>query len=194
MPPRGDLGNSSFNPTESQRRKEHAAKVRGASAPRAPKVAKQFGDAHIPAGKGHEFRAAGERMIQGAMAGLYQSALEIFKESQVQVPVDTATLKASGRVNEPFIQGDKIICELGYGYGEALSPKTGRMARSYAIPVHERGDQYHEPPTKFKFLEDPVVAYIRDFEPTLAAHIQRAEKMSTGELRTFLADVGGGHA
>jgi hypothetical protein len=141
-----------------------------------------------------EFSAAGDRMLLGLAAGLYQSALTIFAESQVEVPVDTATLKASGRVNEPTIEGDEMVCVLGYGYGEELNPKTGKMARGYAIPVHERMEVHHDAPTKAKFLEDPVLAYIRDFEPTLAAAITRAEKMPSGDLRTWMEDIGAGHA
>lgn len=132
-------------------------------------------------------------MLLGLAAGMYAAELEIFAESQIQVPVDTATLKASGRVMEPEIIGDEMVGVIGYAYGSAVSPRTGRPVWAYALPVHERTEVHHAPPTKAKFLEDPALAYISQYEGTLAAYITRGEKMSDGSLRTWIEDLKGGH-
>lgn len=136
----------------------------------------------------HEFRDAGRELLKGLSAGLYQAGIAIMRESQGEVPVDTSVLKSSGRVFEPVLVGTTLLCTLGYGYGDEVNPKTGERAAGYAIPVHERLEVRHAPPTKAKYLEDPVLAYIKDYEPTLGAAIVRAEKSPTG-LRTWLEEL-----
>lgn len=136
----------------------------------------------------HEFRNAGKELLKGLEAGLYQAAIAIMRVSQGEVPVDTSVLKSSGRVMEPVMVGTTMVCTLGYGYGDEINPKTGERAAGYAIPVHERIEVRHDPPTKAKYLEDPVYRYIKDYEPTLGAAITRAVKSPTG-IRTFLEEL-----
>ena len=81
---------------------------------------------------------------------LYRLANEVFAESQIQTPVDTGTLRSSGHVTPPVAAAGHIVVEIGYG----------GAAREYAYWVHERLDLHHAPPTKAKYLEDPVVAAI----------------------------------
>lgn len=131
------------------------------------------------------FRDAGEQLIQGAMGGLYQAAVDIMYVSQVQCPVDTATLKASARILEPVRTPTSITVTLGYGYGAERNPRTGQLPSEYAVPVHERLEVKHAPPTKAKYLEDPMLAYASLFGPTIAMSITRAEKSSDG-LKTSM--------
>lgn len=128
------------------------------------------------------FVDAGEKLLQGLAAGLYQAAVDIMFVSQHECPIDTGTLRASGRVNEPVRTLTGIEVTLGYGYGEQVNPETGELALQYAIPVHERTNVRHEPPTKAKFLEDPALAYTVLFERTLAVWMQRARVDVTGGL------------
>lgn len=138
----------------------------------------------------HEFRDAGETMLKGLAAGLYQAGIAIMRDSQHEVPVEFAILKASGRVLEPVTDGRTIVVTLGYGYGEEVNPRDGKTAAGYAIPVHERLDVRHDPPTKAKFLEDPVLAYIPFYEETLAASITRAlRNPATGNLDLSLEQI-----
>jgi hypothetical protein len=71
---------------------------------------------------------------------------EIFNESQAQVPVRTGVLKASGHVDPPSILGNDIEVNIGYG----------GAAAQYALFVHENLQAHHTPPTKAKYLEDPM--------------------------------------
>ncbi len=119
------------------------------------------------------FTSAGEEIVQATKVGLYKAAIEIMYESQRIVPVDTATLKGSAQVQEPEHVGDRISVTLGYGYGVQVNPKTGQIAAQYAVPVHERLDQYHAPPTQAKYLEQPVLEFIPRFGETIAASISR---------------------
>lgn len=131
------------------------------------------------------FRQAGEQLIQASERGLYQAAVDIMYVSQTECPVDTATLKSSARIIEPVRTAEAITVTMGYGYGNERNPKTGELASGYAVPVHERMDVKHEPPTKAKYLEDPMHAYAALFGRTLAMSIQRAEKTSEGLALTM---------
>ena len=131
-----------------------------------------------------EFTEAGRRLIEGAKAGLYQTGIDIMFLSQIEVPVDTGTLKGSARVNEPEEYVDRVVCTIGYGYGEEINPKTGERAIQYALPVHEILEASHKPPTKAKFLEDPALAYEGAFEKTMAVWMSRAFK-AEGDLVHF---------
>mgnify|MGYP001577880849 FL=1 len=132
------------------------------------------------------FHDAAQRLLEGLKAGMYQAGLDIMYVSEAEVPVDTATLKLSARVQEPIRVGDNIECEIGYGYGSELNPKTGQPASSYAVPVHERLDQFHEPPTKAKFLEDPVYGYASLYEETIATTM----RMTAEGTLSYRLDIG----
>lgn len=129
-------------------------------------------------------------MLQGLAQGLYKAGIDIMRESQHQVPVEFAILKASGRVLEPVVTGTTMVVTVGYGYGEERNPRDGKTAAGYAIPVHERLELRHDPPTKAKFLEDPALEYAPHLEPTLAVAITRAlRNPHTGRLDTFLEEL-----
>lgn len=137
---------------------------------------------------GGPFHDAGQQIVRGVMAGMYQAGIDIMYVSEQEVPVDTATLKASGRVMEPVRLGDDVECVIGYGYGDELNPKTGQPASAYAVPVHERMDQRHAPPSKAKFLEDPVYGYASLYGDTIAVGVEQAT--SGSYARSFFVDHG----
>lgn len=116
------------------------------------------------------------RFVESAGAGLYQEGLAIMHESQQLVPVLTGTLRASGRVLAPEIEGDLVTVTLGYGYGETTNPQTGESASGYAIPVHERVDVVH-PNGEAKFLEKPALERSDKLAGSVAVSITRAVKV-----------------
>lgn len=78
--------------------------------------------------------------------GLYEFGEEEMAESKRLVPVDTGTLRDSGRVEEPVWKGrHRISMELGYG----------GAAEEYAIIVHEDTEAFHAV-GQAKFLEHPL--------------------------------------
>lgn len=95
---------------------------------------------------------------------LYRVANRIFAESQREVPVDTGTLRASGHVTLPEKRGAETVVTIGYG----------GPAQAYAFWVHERLDLHHAPPTKAKYLEDPVVRGQATFKHDMGAELRIA--------------------
>jgi hypothetical protein len=84
---------------------------------------------------------------------LYSHAAKVFERSQYEVPVDTGALRSSGYITQPYVIGNQVAISIVYG--QAAAP--------YALWVHERLESYHEPPTKSKFLEDPLTNSLEDF-------------------------------
>jgi hypothetical protein len=84
---------------------------------------------------------------------------------------DAGTLRRSARVFAPRRTPNEVSVEFGYGFGEEVNP-AGRLAAEYAVPVHERSDLEHEPPTKSHFLLDPMLQEASTFEADLAIRMQ----------------------
>ena len=70
----------------------------------------------------------------------------ILTESKMICPVKTGYMRGSGYVSEPVIGYGQILASIGYG-------------AEYAWWVHENMEAYHHPPTKAKFLEEPLQMY-----------------------------------
>lgn len=119
------------------------------------------------------------RIEQGVAAGLYRTGVRILNRSQELVPVDTGTLKGSGRVLQPEVEGDRVTVTVGYGYGPQMNPATGESPSGYALIVHE----IH--PTKSKYLEQAAGEELREIAPTVAASITRARKLPGGGVEFF---------
>ena len=87
------------------------------------------------------------KTVQHASPDALMAALDpIYEESQRLVPVDTGDLKASGYVDAR--QTPKgAIAEVGYG--PAGDP-------FYTVFTHENPVFYHEAPTQYKFLQQPL--------------------------------------
>lgn len=122
------------------------------------------------------FLAAGEKVVAGIGAGLYAAGTAIMADSQALVPVDTGTLKRSGQVEEPVLEGDSMSVTLGYAYGQSENPKTGEPVTGYAIYVEMRDDVTHTPPTQAHFLQQAADAHHDD----LPLFIQEGVKMKLG--------------
>jgi hypothetical protein len=118
-------------------------------------------------GMEHVFRVlakGGEAAAKEVPGALFEVAHEIMAVSQREVPVDTGVLRASGTVLEPVSSGDGTHIDLGYG----------GAAGQYAMVVHEDMEATHAPPTKAKFLEDPVVQGADGVADTIARKIREA--------------------
>lgn len=140
------------------------------------------------------FQEAGDDLVEDMAAGLDAFAEMIMSSSLEQCPIETGTLRRSakivtahpGRSFEGFSRlrnssgqfmgigspVKEVTTILGYGFGDEINPKTHRPASEYAVPVHERVEAYHKPPTKSKFLEDPVYEHAAAMEPMLAAYMR----------------------
>lgn len=100
--------------------------------------------------------AAMRRSANGAQSGSVRAARKlmhaVYVQSQIEVPVETASLKNSGRVVEDM---GKRTFKVSIIYG---SPIGIRDSSKYAVYVHEDLSKKHAPPTKAKFVEDPLMA------------------------------------
>jgi len=120
------------------------------------------------------FAELAARGVEGALEGLQAVAAQIMEASLEQCPVDTGTLRGSAKIDEPSRGFSTISVTMGYGFGDEINEKTRRPASEYAVPVHERLEAAHAPPTKAKFLEDPVIEYATQLGPTVAVYMQMA--------------------
>lgn len=96
-------------------------------------------------------------------------AEQIMEASRAQVPQDTQALLDSAYVESRSYR--RSLLQVTFGYGgpkDTINPKTGELASTYAIYVHERMDLTH-PVGKAKFLEDPVNDYAQRLPQRLQA-------------------------
>lgn len=142
------------------------------------------------------FSSAGNDLVRRLERGLYDFAKDVMRESLVECPIsgpetyvpqirtiqgrlvylgddpdmvgDNGTLRRSARVFAPVRELDRVKVEVGYGFGEEVNP-AGRVAAEYAVPVHERHELRHEPPTKSGYLLDPLLANSTRMGDSLAA-------------------------
>jgi hypothetical protein len=153
------------------------------------------------------FAAVGENMVMRLSAALDAFGEIIMDSSLEQCPVETGTLKRSARVGAlgtrtvrggggkfvgatSYADAGEDIVIIGYGFGDEINPKTRRPASDYAVPVHEIIEAYHKPPTKAKFLEDPVYEHSSEMEPFLASWLN-IESELTPVLGAFIAAAAG---
>lgn len=101
---------------------------------------------------------------------LYREATGIVEAARGLTPVDTSTLRSALGVAEPERDGNVITVEMGVGgpAGDKLNEKTGEMASSYALHVHEDLEAFHKVGTA-KFLEMPFNAAKKGMAARIAA-------------------------
>ena len=80
---------------------------------------------------------------EATASALFLELSVIMRESHDECPVEFGRLRSTGVVSDPEMLPGLIKCKMGY-------------STEYAIFVHEILENYHAPPTKAKFLEDPV--------------------------------------
>lgn len=106
-----------------------------------------------------------ERLRQAAGQGVYAAANNIMVNAKDRVPVDLGTLKGSGYVTAPRVEGDTVSVEAGFG----------GPAESYAGIVHERTEVGH-PHGEAKFLERAVDAGRQEAKDVIASFVADAVK------------------
>lgn len=114
------------------------------------------------------FAEAGRKIEEGVAAGLYSAGSTLMAMSQQLVPVETGTLKRSGRVDEPVVADDSVSVTVGYGYGG----EEGDRQYGYWVEFREYTESgkkvRHTPPTQAHYLGDPA----RAIAPALGEFIQ----------------------
>lgn len=84
----------------------------------------------------------------------------ILTESKKICPVKTSYLRGSGYVSDPVIGYGQILLTIGY-------------SAEYAYWVHELIDNYHRPPTRAKFLEEPLQLYSPNIVQAVKEEVDR---------------------
>lgn len=105
-------------------------------------------------------RALGDRARPAVGRVLWAEAVNVFAESQTEVPVDTGFLKSGGYVTPPFDEPDGLNVEVGY-------------TAPYALEVHENLAMHHRSPTKARFLADPLARARQGIEARMAAKLRQ---------------------
>lgn len=114
------------------------------------------------------------REIQDAAGeGAQKSSGELYRDSQKQVPRDTNALASSGRYIYHSQSGPRRSTGIKYGY-----PGEGDNILDYAAAVHEILKASHAPPTKAKYVEDPLVQGIPVYKSLSALACRGAVKRS----------------
>lgn len=114
------------------------------------------------------------KMMDAVAGGLRIVGEIIMAQSKAECPVDTNALRSSGHV-EPVIRRRKdLIVPLTYG----------GAAAGYAERVHEDPMARHAPPTKSKFLADPVTKNAPLVYKTVARMIRSASSGTATTIST----------
>ncbi len=108
-----------------------------------------------------------------------------FDDDDPYIEGDEGTLRRSARVFPPVRDPNGVSVTVGYGFGEEVNP-AGRRAAEYAVPVHERHELRHNPPTKSGYLLDPLLANA----PRMGEHLA-ASAREGGSGTSAMSEVAG---
>lgn len=125
-------------------------------------VAVTFGDLEDVTRRMERFAKAAPH-VQMMSRILYKRANAVLHAALLLVPVDLGTLRASGLVEPPIIEGTKVTVIVAFG----------GPAASYAYIVHEDLEAFHDD-GQAKYLE---VASVAEREGTLAALVKGAREL-----------------
>lgn len=127
-----------------------------------------------------DFEDAANDLIENMNDGMESIVDAIMAEANDQVPKETGVLARSAFISgKDSTQGFNLT--FGFGFGDEVNPITHRLASDYAVPVHEIMEgvggrsgtgAHHEPPTKAKFLEDPVLEFAPMVQKMLSVHMK----------------------
>lgn len=111
------------------------------------------------------FRVAPDATVKAVGLALYQTANDVFNESQEQVPMRRGTLRSTGFVSPPAYQGNSQIA-VRISYGGASAP--------YAYVQHYNLTYRHAPGRKALYLTDPMLTAGPNLERLVGAAVGRA--------------------
>ena len=103
-------------------------------------------------------KSAGNLAEKALASAMFEEQSAVISEAQTRTPVDTGTLRASGTVLAPDIQGSKVTVVAGFG----------GAAAKYAIVQHEKHS------SKSKFLERPFLERAPKIPGNLAKRVEAA--------------------
>lgn len=106
------------------------------------------------------FRTMPPNVRKAYIAAVQEQGGKIMTESLKQCPIDVGNLRNS-HFTDVQVQADGVRVILGY-------------RSEYAVPVHEvpPSEASHNPPTKWKYLEDPLKAATPGFSERVALAVQ----------------------
>lgn len=116
-----------------------------------------FGDKELI----NALKSGAERSPHAIAQAIYEEANVIFAKSQILVPVDTGVLRGSGGVSAPQQGPNGFFVDVFYG----------GPAAPYALYVHEIIENYHNPPTQAKYLEQPLMEAQAELQKNIKARI-----------------------
>jgi hypothetical protein len=114
-------------------------------------------------------RRAGPQSVKVLGQALTEEAQLAFRESQQLVPRRTGVLAASGQIQPPQFDGERVTVTLGYG----------GAASSYALIVHENPNAQHQGGRQWKYLEVPVLRRVPKLTDNLVRRMERIVKESS---------------
>jgi hypothetical protein len=106
---------------------------------------------------------ARERAHAAGVKAIHQFAWQVVANGQVLCPKETGALAASGRAEEPVVNGDDVEQTVGFN-------------TPYAWFVHERLELRHRPPTQAKFLETAMSNLAPKLSEFVAKRVAEAMK------------------
>jgi hypothetical protein len=104
----------------------------------------------------------GMRAAPHLAQAVFAEATLVLNEAKVLVPVDTGALRASGMVEPPKIEDQKVTVTVGFG----------GAAAGYALYVHEDPNASHAPGKSFKYLEIPAMAHAPTFSQNVRKRLE----------------------
>lgn len=107
-----------------------------------------------------QLRELADRYPEETSYAIGRVLLEILAESKKICPVKTGYLRGSGYVADPIIAYGQILASIGY-------------SAEYAYWVHECVENYHHPPTKAKFLEEPLQMYGQNIPKAIHSEVMK---------------------
>lgn len=118
-----------------------------------------------------EFRDAFKRLRDNSrneLSNTVRDHLEndVFPKTQEKVPVETGALKSTGRVEDGSTPGEHVIW-----YGDSAVNNDALV--DYAAAVHEIGHARHDPPTQYKFVQEPLEESVPDLQKKAGDALER---------------------
>lgn len=120
--------------------------------------------------------------VEGAMTEIAEAIITDAKEI---VPVDTGSLKNSGRVEDAVPTESGFVIRFGFGGFAAGDDGVIRDTSNYAVIQHEipfAGSPKREgTPRRWKYLEEPAMARLTDMDLLLARTIESRLRFERGQ-------------
>jgi hypothetical protein len=132
----------------------------------------------------HPGAAALRRVQDAAKDAVERAAHDLLARAIPLTPMEEATLRQSGHVEEPVIQGNRISVAVSFNTpyaaaqheGHAIRTTVGKSAGPLQVVhvTHWRARQYTTPGTGPKYLERPLKEMAATYRAAIAASVRAA--------------------